>query len=118
MTMTTMEIWACEEHPNSEWPHNTPGPDGKYIRCSGPGMPMKVETHNEIWDEIFSALDFNDLDKLRIHRAAGPAEWIKLLCEAVAEHLDGCDPCELDHCPDNCTSNCQLKPTGDPDATS
>jgi len=71
-------------------------------------------TPQEIWDEIFAALSFDDLARIRIRRDQTPAEWIKALTDVVAVHLDECDdPCERDHCPEDCSPNCS-NPTGDP----
>ena len=66
---------------------------------------------NVLWDTITSRLGPDDLAALNIDREQAPLEWIARLASAMAEARDT-EPCDRDHCPTNCSSNCHLVPTG------
>lgn len=70
----------------------------------------------EIWAEILGVLDSTDLIALNMHRdGQTPFDWIRTLAEAAAKHLDS-EECDRDHCPEDCSINCHLSPTGAPNA--
>ena len=64
---------------------------------------------HDVWAEIIGVLGPDDLAALGIRRDGQMVyDWIRILGEAAAKLRD-IEPCDRDHCPENCMSSVPCK---------